>query len=29
MDKMNELRRSGEPDHPYTWGGFIALGDWR
>ncbi|MEW6051128.1 MAG: CHAT domain-containing tetratricopeptide repeat protein [Candidatus Zixiibacteriota bacterium] len=27
--KLNELRRSNRPTHPYLWAGFIAVGDWR
>jgi CHAT domain-containing protein len=29
LEKINELRQSGQPDHPYLWAGFIAMGDWR
>ncbi len=29
MDKLEELRREGQSDHPFTWAGFIAMGDWR
>jgi hypothetical protein len=29
IDKIDELRQSEQPDHPYTWAGFIAMGDWR
>jgi CHAT domain-containing protein len=29
LGKIEELRQEGQPDHPFTWGGFIALGDWR
>ncbi|MFH1313734.1 MAG: CHAT domain-containing tetratricopeptide repeat protein [Candidatus Eisenbacteria bacterium] len=29
LQKIKELRQSGQPDHPFTWGGFIAMGDWR
>jgi CHAT domain-containing protein len=29
LSRINELRQAGRPDHPFTWGGFIALGDWR
>jgi CHAT domain-containing protein len=28
LQKINELRRNGRPDHPYTWAGFVAMGDW-
>jgi len=27
--KINELRKSGFADHPFTWGAFIAMGDWK
>ena len=26
---LKKLRRKGSVDHPYTWGSFIAIGDWR
>jgi CHAT domain-containing protein len=29
MERIRELRKAGLPDHPYTWAGFIAIGDWR
>jgi tetratricopeptide (TPR) repeat protein len=29
LDRIKELRQSGQPDHPFTWAGFIAMGDWR
>ncbi len=29
LKTIKELRRHGEVDHPFTWAGFIALGDWR
>jgi CHAT domain-containing protein len=29
IEKIKELRQSGQPDHPFTWAGFIAMGDWR
>jgi CHAT domain-containing protein/tetratricopeptide (TPR) repeat protein len=29
LDEINDLRGSGQPDHPYTWAGFMAMGDWR
>jgi CHAT domain-containing protein/tetratricopeptide (TPR) repeat protein len=29
IDKIESLRKNNLPDHPFTWGGFIALGDWR
>jgi CHAT domain-containing protein len=29
LEKLDRLRNSGEIDHPFTWGAFIALGDWR
>jgi CHAT domain-containing protein len=29
LDKINELRRGGQSDHPFTWAGFMAMGDWR
>lgn len=27
--KLVELRKRNQPDHPYLWAPFIALGDWR
>jgi CHAT domain-containing protein len=29
LEKIRELRLAGQPDHPYIWAGFIAMGDWR
>jgi len=29
LDRIKELRKKGQSDHPYSWGAFIALGDWR
>jgi len=29
LAKINELRKAGFADHPFTWGAFIAMGDWR
>jgi len=29
LEKIEESRSTGEIDHPFTWGAFIALGDWR
>jgi CHAT domain-containing protein/tetratricopeptide (TPR) repeat protein len=29
LGRIEELRRSNKPDHPFTWGAFIATGDWR
>jgi CHAT domain-containing protein/tetratricopeptide (TPR) repeat protein len=29
IEGIEDLRRANRPDHPFTWGGFIALGDWR
>jgi tetratricopeptide (TPR) repeat protein/CHAT domain-containing protein len=29
LKKIKELRHRGQPDHPFTWAGFISLGDWR
>jgi len=29
VDRIKELRKKGQSDHPYSWGAFIALGDWR
>jgi len=23
------MRQRGQPDHPFEWGAFIAIGDWR
>ena len=28
-NKLAELRKRNQPDHPYLWAPFIALGDWR
>ena len=28
-EKIRDLRRHKQPDHPFTWAGFIATGDWR
>ena len=27
LRKINELRARNKVDHPFSWGGFIALGD--
>jgi len=27
--RIRELRKKGQSDHPFSWGAFIALGDWR
>jgi CHAT domain-containing protein len=27
--RINELRLRGRPTHPFTWGAFVAMGDWR
>lgn len=27
--KLEELRKRNQPDHPYLWAPFIAVGDWR
>jgi len=29
QDKLKNLRRRNQPDHPYLWGPFIAVGGWR
>jgi CHAT domain-containing protein len=29
LEKLRELRSEGTVDHPFTWGAFVALGDWR
>jgi len=29
LGRIEELRSVGEVDHPFTWGAFIAVGDWR
>jgi hypothetical protein len=29
LEKIGQLRSAGTVDHPFTWGAFIALGDWR
>jgi pentatricopeptide repeat protein len=29
IEKINELRESGLTDHPFSWAGFIASGDWK
>lgn len=29
VKNLRELRKSGRPDHPYTWAAFIAIGDWK
>ncbi len=29
LESIEALRSQGKPDHPFTWGAFIALGDWR
>lgn len=29
LRKINELRAQNKVDHPFSWAGFIALGDWR
>jgi CHAT domain-containing protein len=28
-NKLKELRKKNQPDHPYLWAPFIVLGDWR
>jgi len=29
LDPINKLRGNKQADHPFTWGAFSALGDWR
>jgi CHAT domain-containing protein/tetratricopeptide (TPR) repeat protein len=29
LERIEKLRSGGQVDHPFTWGAFIALGDWR
>jgi CHAT domain-containing protein/Tfp pilus assembly protein PilF len=29
LERIKELRAGGGIDHPFTWGAFIAVGDWR
>ena len=29
LSRIKELRLRGRPTHPYSWGAFIATGDWR
>ena len=29
IKRIEELRSGGQVDHPFTWGAFIAMGDWR
>lgn len=29
LERLRKLRESGIPDHPVSWGAFIAVGDWR
>jgi len=29
IDRIQNLRNSGKSDHPFSWGAFIATGDWR
>ncbi len=29
LQHIHDLRLIGRPTHPYSWGGFIATGDWR
>jgi CHAT domain-containing protein len=29
LARLEELRRRGRPSHPFSWGAFIATGDWR
>jgi CHAT domain-containing protein len=29
LEHIHDLRVIGRPTHPYSWGGFIATGDWR
>jgi CHAT domain-containing protein len=28
LKRIEAIRAGNGPDHPYTWAGFIALGDW-
>ena len=28
LGAIGELRRRGQPDHPYNWAGFVAVGGW-
>jgi len=27
--QIKAIRAKGEADHPYWWGSFVAVGDWR
>jgi len=29
INQIKKLRQKGDPDHPYSWGAFIALGAWK
>jgi len=29
LDRLNALRERGRSTHPFFWGGFVAVGDWR
>jgi len=29
LEKIAELRKNNKSDHPYSWGGLVALGDWK
>jgi CHAT domain-containing protein/tetratricopeptide (TPR) repeat protein len=29
LRQLADLRRRGQPDHPYLWAPFVAIGDWR
>jgi len=29
LDRLTDMRQRGQPDHPFEWGAFIAIGDWR
>ncbi len=29
LDMLSQLRRRGQPDHPFLWAPFISIGDWR
>jgi CHAT domain-containing protein len=29
LERRAEIRKSGLPDHPFSWAAFIAVGDWR